>query len=204
MAEYFDIQDNILLSYHCDYPFQKSVIIPDGVTTIAENAFSDWTTIPETLVIPESVTKVENNDFRYPLLWIIYAGNKYTLYYLISNRSEAVRMIVEKKLNANLPREGKFIILMQMLVFYPENKKMIDYLRRKSFTAKETFQYLIEENQPKLAKILLDKNIFRMKRQIDALIQYANQKKAYEIQLLLTDYKFRHIDFKPPEDKLKL
>ena len=54
---------------------------------------------------------------------------------------------------------------------------MIDYLRRKSFTAKETFQYLIEENQPKLAKILLDKNIFRMKRQIDALIQYANQKK---------------------------
>ena len=203
MAEYFDIQDNILLSYHCDYPFQKSVIIPDGVTAIAENAFSEWGIWADTLVIPETVQKIENNDFRYPLLWIIYAGNKYTLYH-VYYRSEAIRMIVEKKLNADLSHEEKFRILMQMLVFYPENKKMLDYLRRKNFTAKDTFQYLIENNQPKLAKILLDKNIFRMKRQIDALIQYANQQKAYEIQLLLTDYKFRHINFEPPENKLKL
>ena len=51
---------------------------------------------------------------------------------------------------------------------------------------------------------LLNTGFFITKKNIDKFIQYANQKQKHEIQLLLTDYKYQHMDFKNPADKLKL
>ena len=58
----------------------------------------------------------------------------------------------------------------------------------------DTFNALTEVNAVSCVEYLLTFEEFFTQENIDILIQFAIEQKAYEIQLMLTDYKYQHFD----------
>ncbi|GEM_PF-4843392 len=187
---------NVEVLLYCP-PAKRELVFPDTVKEISIHAvgFSIYT---ESIVIPDAL-KVPNFTFSeyYCLKHVCYHGIQFTI---IKNELDALfpffRLIDEKNLSVEIRPVEKLPVVAELFLKNPQDEKLKAYLKE---NCTETFQSLIDMKKPESFKKLLDMEIFITEQNIDELIRYAIGRKCYDIQLMLTDYKYRHFDINPKD-----
>ena len=100
-----------------------------------------------------------------------------------------------------LPKEMCYNVLWQLFFLCPENKEFFNTIKA---NCRAFLFYLIEEKEQELFQKVLDFGGFVTEKNIDTCIQFSIDKQSHQIQLMLTDYKYQHFEFKTPADKFKL
>ncbi|MBE6875655.1 MAG: leucine-rich repeat domain-containing protein [Ruminococcus sp.] len=206
-----------------------SVIIPEGVKRIGEKAFFDCRNLVS-VIIPDSVTHIENFGFsgckslssvtipdsvtqigayafsrcaklkHAPLMRV--EGK--LLYEPMKNhiRCKELRwLVLEKRYSVKMYPAVKYHLIFQMFLAGIDEDRTFAYIKNQFF---KMFYALTDMEEIEMIQKILDTELFVTKRNIDRLIQYAIEQEKYEIQLILTDYKYQHFGFQNPADKLKL
>ena len=203
----------------------ENVILPDALTVLRKKVFSCCLNLKH-ITIPESVVKIEEKAFEYANLKEIAIPEVCCIEKkAFSYNTKLERIIISEKLNevcasaftANIRlkeiichdmhfsfsekfrTDGIISVIIRISKFLqnPENPEFSAYLA-------EHFRIVLFVcNTELLKELLLSGKIFT-KNNIDDSIQYANKIQNYEIQLLLTDYKYQHFQFQDISDKLKL
>ncbi len=201
----------------------ETVTLPDSLTVIRKKVFSNCLNL-EHITIPESVVKIEEKAFEYANLKEIAIPEvccieKKAFSY---NNTKLERIIISEKLNEVCASAFKGNIRLKEIVCrdmrFPVSKNFrtdeiiaVIVSIRKFLENQECSAYLSEHfrivlsvcNAKILKELLLSGKVFT-KNNIDESIQYANQIKNYEVQLLLMNYKAKHIGFQEIGEKLKL
>ncbi len=218
----FKIENNVLIRYQEDRP-ETEVIIPDGVEIISRQAFF-WAKNLEVLTIPESVRIIESDAFRacrdlkeiritegietveryaFQDSWYLDTLKYRDFSILTSYRytPAALEMIAQRNCRASVSDFMKYSVIGAMFFYHPEDKKIISYIQK---TFRNVYQHLIEENQYQILEKILYSGKFVNRKNMDEIIRCAIENHKYEIQMMLTDYKYQHFDFPDVSDKLKL
>ncbi|GEM_PF-7011587 len=174
----------------------KQAVILEGVQEIESRVFQDCTSL-EKVILPESIRKIGNSNFPDTLHQLHYCfhGNCYVSelmgYFSIIETIATLHGIFY---HPSLRNGAMHPLLFQKLHFHEDEETIIPLLRQNSCTA---FEVLLKENNPdrisEIAGILLTPET------IDAMILDAIEKKSYAVQSFLTDYKYRHFTFRPPD-----
>ena len=171
----------------------KEVVFCDNAVYLG-NVFQECENI-ETIQIFDVVFDIcafVENYYRDAFKNIIYNSFPYTPHKLILNRffhtlfGEGER----KKDTADDLFDDMFFPLLKK---YPANPKLNENL----------FNRLGKSGFQKAMEIFITEKNFTSEN-IDSYIQIAIENQMYELQLMLTDYKYHYLDFLNPEDKLKL
>ena len=168
------------------------VILPEGVTSIGVLAFFGCTGLTS-IRIPESVISIKPWAFKNCTnLYLRY------LHYIFSPHTacspwinQILRMARMKQFSSEIPSSWIYRAVFEMYFSSPEEEKITAYI---SENITEMFKLFVDTRSIDAAKKILESGQFITGQNIDSLIQYAIQQKAYEIQVLLTDYKYQHFD----------
>ena len=112
-----------------------------------------------------------------------------------------VYMIDNYNFHVTLPIDKKISILIQMYQKNPDEERLLQYLKGKDFLIEVVL--LISENQTAVIREIVSAGQLIPKGAVDKMIRLAIEKKTYEIQVLLTDYKRRQFGFESIEEKAK-
>ena len=100
----------------------------------------------------------------------------------------------------HISKRNQYHIIWQMFFSLPPEKAVRAYIEE-HFPA--MFRFLIDESLSEFIQKILDSGNFITRDNIDAFIQYAIDKKAYEIQLTLMHYKAEKIGYDSAEEILR-
>ena len=222
----FNIENHKLLKYTGS---ETEVFIPEGVETIGTGAFEHCETM-EYLIIPESVTHIEELAFHYctALKRVNIFNTEMNMlgYYLPFLRAFCERDLVMEFgadnfmricINGEVVPYEKIMLHNQEFVYrlLMERPKSENFMRMLRNDAPAYLYYLIEpvrqsdsarrDNLSKEAvfQVMLEEEIFT-ESNIDECIHWMIQLKAFEYQNMLIDYKYKHFEFKNPADNLTL
>ncbi|MBR1553911.1 MAG: leucine-rich repeat domain-containing protein [Oscillospiraceae bacterium] len=236
----FEIKDNILIKYHGN---GGAVIIPDGVTSIGNEAFLNCKNMTDVMIpdsvtnigsmafhgcaslmnviIPDSVESIGNFTFRnckelkslsLPCTLKEIGGwlcDYFAQVFLRFPDGKAFRVHgrIEEKLNFMIQKDyfknigDKYLFVVELYAFGFDDDGLFPYMK-KNFM--KLFPFMLEEETiPALEKILNSGQVVT-KRTIDKLIQYTIAHQNHQAQILLTDYKYQHFEFKSMKEKLYL
>ena len=185
----------------------KNITIPENVTKIGKRAFYQCRSLTS-IIIPENVTKIDASAFDgcKNLEYITYHGISFRnepTNYLFTQTIPLHKIFHAIECNEDIltqslwPAKLKFSVLWGMFFANPEDDKIFKQIKSK-FT--EMFRFLINENDSETARKVLETRKLIKKGNIDKLILYAIDKRAIEIQVMLTDYKAKHIGFESDEE----
>ncbi|MBR1554559.1 MAG: leucine-rich repeat domain-containing protein [Oscillospiraceae bacterium] len=155
----------------------KSVIIPERVTYIGDNAFTDCQNLIK-MNIPENVREMGTNIF--------------------SNCDNLTELTTKY---GSFPKENYKILPDVFQLFSTNDEKWI--AQNFSCIMKKLIKNSIQQTVERILQS--EKFVCYLEYELtDELIRYAIENQAYEIQLMLTDYKYQHFDFRNPAEYLKL
>lgn len=159
------------------------------------------------VVIPEGVTSIGNGAFSYchSLTSITINGNTLTL---DANEIQAAKetindawdMLLNKDFARKFSHKVKFKLILDYF-FATENEDAKAYLKK---NATKVVKQLIDNGDAPRLQNLLDKTKFVTKRNIDKFIEYAIEKQQQELFVILTNYKNQIGAYKKPEKEFKL
>lgn len=205
----FEIKDNVLVKYHGKEDY---IMIPDGITRIGEYAFCDRKNlcmgimqikgvyIPEGVVsigysafrncynlervsLPESLVRIESFAFRNTRIKEIAFPD--SLHYV---NNDAFYCYALEKVS--------YLGVTFSIGTYPHQSYLnVSHLMKSLRTDKvPAMEMLLKTGQEQAVIQSYEKFISR--KNIDRLIRVAIEQKAYQLQTLLTDYKYQHFQFK--------
>ncbi len=203
----FEIKDNVLVKYHGKEDY---IMIPDGITRIGEYAFCDRKNLCMGIMqikgvyIPEGVVSIGYSAFR----------NCYNLE-RVSLPESLVRIESFAFHNTRI-KEIAFPDSLRYInndAFYFYYLKKISYLGvtfslsniKHYFNLSHFMKSLRTDKVPAMEMLLKtgqeqaviqSYEKFISRKNIDRLIRVAIEQKAYQLQTLLTDYKYQHFQFK--------
>lgn len=223
----FRIENQVLIRYQEEEGITE-VIVPDGVTEIGISAFALNKNI-ESIVLPESVKIIGAYAFRdcpnfhrltvgngieevsddafyfcFHLREIIYCGFWIPLppFGGAKRAKKVFQVLTGKNLEPfGLDRSYYHMTLWFKFAVSPENQEILKYIREHF---REMYEFPIDCGYTEIMKKILEQKDIVNQYNIDELIQYAIRRQKYEIQLMLTDYKYQHFEFSDISDKLKL
>lgn len=180
----------------------KTVKLPESVSYIRYGAFYCALSL-ETLMLPDTVRKIETSVFTYCYnLNITYLGVTFSGSVLkktgISNVLETIRT---GEISAKTPTELKYLLLWKDFSDNPQEEAPRSAVR-KNF--QRMFSFLIDRNEIETIQKVLDCSDFVSRKNIDSFIQYAIDTQKQQIQIMLTDYKYKNNWYRDIDKKLKL
>ena len=110
-------------------------------------------------------------------------------------------IVFKKDFSSMIEWDFKRKLVLALFLDNPEDTETCIYIK-KNFS--NLFRYCIEEKKINTAKALINSGKFITKRNVQKWIQYAIDNKAYEIQLILTNYRRQKGWYQEISDKLKL
>ncbi len=195
----------------------NTIHLPDSVTKIGESAFENCQNLTS-VHLSSNVKTIKNyvfsdcDNLTTILVDIPISKNGETVNIsLVPEKHfsdvpliDQIHMLRKKKFSVKMKTETKYSLLCRFLVLCPELPKLVAYMK-KHF--EEIFAFAIEHNFTEAIFIMLNWNLLNQGN-IDGFIRLAieNTQKTGnpEIQLALTEYKYKHIEFTSIEDKFKL
>ena len=190
----------------------KSVSLPHSLTKIGWGAFNNCTAL-KSIHLPENVIHIDDEAFVgcVNLKKIIFSGEpnhigksiflgcqefmlQYQQYLFPNNPylPEVLRMLRKKDFSIIRNNPGKAYLLFTLYFSYPDGEELFIYLQEHFI---ELFNMLNNNQYADMAKKIFRPGQFLTENNIDKLIRQAIEQNAYDIQLLLTDYKYQHLNF---------
>ena len=178
--------------YDCEQ--LTSVHFPENIAYIGEHAFLDCGNLATVLI---NMPILEHGE---KLQISLVPDRKWNDVPLM----EQIQMLRTRNFSVEMKAETKYLLLCRFLVLCPELPELVAYMKEHF---EEIFAFAVKNNQIKAIFIMLNWNLLNQEN-IDLFIRLAieNTQKTGnpEIQLLLTEYKYKHIEFTSIEDKFKL
>jgi len=196
----------------------RDIVLPEGLTEIPYGLFESCYSLGE-IHIPDSVMKIREKAFSFcglkkieippqvqnmpPAVFDGYASIRYVSYQNISFEADRSLRNCIQLINTHdtencgwISEPEKNYIAFQLYCQYPEDKKLIRFLKQDFF---HKFNQLIDRKEIDLIYKILEYGVLVDKESIDACLHYAIAVKASEIVLMLTDYKYRHLGYEEIE-----
>ena len=180
--------------------YMKRIIFPESVEIIGEKAFHSCTALKE-ILLPDSLTQIGFEAFegchnlkRVPIftvngkIFYKFSGkNSGQLYaeYFVRNRAYEEMEIISPEL--------RYDLIFQIYGYAMDEEGTGRYIQ-KHFP--EMISVLIQLNDDNLFRKLNEQFPDLIEYHIDTMILEANQQENYTLQLLLTNYKYQHYDFR--------
>lgn len=182
-------------------PDIDKITIPDNVTAVAPLAFVKGKS-PKGLIIPDSVKTAHTDAFNNCISIILVHENvsievmlpdniKYvdrhkryndTFYKFAVEKNPAKREEIFRNIEKS---ELKIPAAVFLLLAY-DSKEGRKYVYNNIYGA---LKYCIDIDNPEITTRLLGLRFIILKEEVDELIQYANENKRYEIQIILNEYR---------------
>ncbi|MBR1530270.1 MAG: leucine-rich repeat domain-containing protein [Oscillospiraceae bacterium] len=191
----------------------KSVVIPEGVIKIGQCAFANCLEL-EKITLPTTIEWADSGAFSncVSLKEVICFDMHFCLREISDtcNINDIFRVIIQRIHTKFIDRDrsGNWEKLTEHLLswYFQENNTAVrNYLMQH---CSEYFLYLIQKKKTHWVQKFLDTDIFTQdfssKKEIDSCIQFANAMQAYEIQILLMNYRHQHFGDEDIAEKLKL
>ena len=173
----------------------KEINIPETVTDIYDNTFVDCIRLTN-LTLPENIRFVYDTAFSgCKNLMLHYRGYSFKANSSVSADRILTMLKYQDFFGVSLTKDAP--LLFNLALSSPEEDNFKAYLREHS---EEMLFSLIDRQDILTIRQVL--GTFITEQNINALIQYAIEQKAYDIQILLTDYKYQHFHFN--QNHLKL
>ncbi len=185
--------------YFCNLETLK---FPESVTDIRYGAFYCCFSLTE-ITLPDRVQNAENSAFKYcNKLNITYQGLTFSgsTFEKISLKS-IMEIIRNGELSDKMPPELKYIFLLKRFSDNPQDETNLVPIR-KNF--QRIFRFLTDRNEIETIQKLLKYSDFVSHKNIDKFIQYAIDTQKQQIQIMLTDYKYKNNWYQNADKKLKL
>lgn len=184
-------------AFACCTSLQK-IILPSGVRTVLPFAFGSCSHLEE-VVIPESVIHVGyifsdcKNLKQVTCHHIDFYAQACPEYRFDAVMNAVVYLIVRKKFDEPVSPALKYDIIFKMFLNNQDNAEIYNYIS-KNF--QKIIKELISANQTELLRNYIHafRNLF-LSQDIDEFIRYAIDEQKYEIQVMLTNDKYQHMDF---------
>ena len=191
----------------------KSIVIPEGIEKIGQCAFANCLEL-EKITLPATVNKIESDAFSncISLKEVICCDMHFCLKEISDTCDiyDIFRVIIQR---IHLPlirrdRSGNWERVTDYLLgqYFQENHTAVKKYLMQYFS--EYFLYLMQKKKTDWVQKFLHTDIFTEKfgseKEIDSCIQFANVLQAYEIQILLMEYKHQHFGCKEIPERLKL
>ncbi len=177
---------------HCNC--LTNVHLPEHIAHIGKFAFSDCEKL-KTIFIP---IPVSGNGEKVEISLVPENSSDHV------HLMEQIQMLRTKNFSVEMKTEVKYLLLCRFLVLCPEMPELVAYMKEHF---EEILEFAIENNFIEAILIFISWNLLNQGN-IDGFIQLAidNTQKSGnpEIQLLLIEYKYKHIEFTSIEDKFKL
>ncbi len=179
----------------CDCAGLGEITLPDSLIYIKEDAFEGCTGLEEMTVFGEVFSMEEITD---AYSWEEIAEDYGIDEDEICTLNEAVHDVAVSELisllingecqNMYMPESFRYELITRALKRKPRNQKFLDMT--KEYLLK-IFPNLLN---PEIIQFLMEKKFFTSQN-IDECIRMANDSNAYEIQVMLTNYKAEHIGY---------
>ena len=214
--------------FHCEC--LTSIHLPENMTEIGAGAFSGCANLT-TICLPEKITYIRKLAFsgcgklKEIFIPVPVSGNGETVKMslipenfsttipLMSGKlnmlnytplMEQIQMLRTRNFSIKMDLNTKYLLLCRFLILCPELPELVAYMKN---NFEEIFAFAIQHNLIEAVLILISWN-FLNQQNIDGFIQLAidNTQKTGDptIQVTLTEYKYKHIEFTSIEDKFKL
>jgi len=172
-------------------------VIPDDVTDFSLSAIEWYPPL-------KSITcrGIQFGEEFYPYDWDTPSYSEYDMCRSINTDiiDNILGMLLHKNLNPGKYQKNYYCsVLRKMLDAWPESEiypAIRKYIR-------VVMVVLMNENQTALLQRILDSGQLDMTDMIDEYILHANQRKKYEIQVLLMNYKHQHIGYQSQEEIIR-
>ncbi|MBR1555924.1 MAG: leucine-rich repeat domain-containing protein [Oscillospiraceae bacterium] len=179
----------------CDCANLEEITLPDSLTCIKEDAFEGCTVLEEITVFGEMFSMEEITDaYNWEEIAEDYGIDEdeiCTLNEAVHDVavSELISLLINgKSQNMYMPESFRYKLITRALKHKPENQNFLNMVKEH---LPEIFENLLETE---IIHFLIDNKIFT-NQNIDACIRIANVNNAYEIQVILTNYKTEHIGY---------
>ena len=179
------------------------LVIPSSMEHIKDYVFDNCINLKRA-VFPDNVSEIDSYVFmRCSNLTSITCRNVTfspvpigadqinTVLYLISGKNFSLNIV---------PESFKHAVIWDMFAVSPEDTDIFHYLTEHFGTASRA---LIDKNAPAFMQTILDDGRFITEDNIDSLIEYAIEKQAYEIQVMLTNYRYQHFGGEDSETSIR-
>mgnify|MGYP007102032183 CR=1 FL=1 len=179
------------------------VIIPDTVTAMEDYAF--YQTSEFRIRIRGAEFDITQTESKYSAYYnhILNPVEDYDKTFLIH---VVFSLLVDGKFDGysdTMPDSLKLELLLDVLEKKPESKIFLETLETNAF---KIFVHLLnssEENKIQVIRKMIAVN-FITKQNIDEYILAANENQGYEVQVMLMNYKDKHIGYDDIQDKFQL
>ncbi|GEM_PF-1789214 len=193
-----DSLDTIAEKAFCDCAGLGEIALPDSLTKISSDAFEGCTNLEEMTVFGEVFSMEEITDAYH---WAEIAEDYEIDEDEICTLNEAVHdtavselldlVINGKFTDMYMPEYFRYELIARALKHQPENQKFLDMVKEH---LPEIFRHLLSALD--IVQYLMHKNLFT-RESADECIRIAIERNAYEIQLLLTEYRHQHFGIEP-------
>ena len=182
----------------------NSITIPENVTYLGEDAFD----ISEKSNMPLSRVTVFNQIFDIKFYYKKYYEKDnfediHEIYFCKQIGVEILYLLHSKKFDAEIQKEIKYECIFRAMKGKPKNKNFLEMIQEHFF---EILEYLLTESghdKPEVMQSMLNME-FITKENIDDCIRIAMDHNAYEIQIMLMDYKQQKNWYQDIDKKFKL
>ena len=190
-----------------------SIHLPDSVKLIGLNAFGGCKKLTH-VQLPEKINRTgifAFSDCKKVSILIPVSENEKINISLVPEKTfsgvrlmKQIQMLRIRNFSMKMKTGVKYLLLCRFLVLCPEMPELVAYMKEHF---EEILEFAIENNFIEAILIFISWNLLNQGN-IDGFIQLAidNTQKSGnpEIQLLLIEYKYKHIEFTSIEDKFKL
>ena len=175
-----------------------SVTLPESLKTICPNAFGKCVKLKH-LTLPENIQEIERLAFHEcSELKLQYRQYIVTSDFVSRGDEDLIAIMKDRKFTVSSAMTFKAQLLFEMYFSAPE-KDVLKYIQENS---EELLKALIDNQNTEVIRRILESGQFITQQNIDVLIQHAIEQKAYDIQVMLTDFKVQNFGFDMPDLKL--
>lgn len=198
-TEEFVIINHVLIRYQGT---DKTVVIPEGVTAVAEAAVPDCTRVRR-VIVPPQVTVIGNGAFNG-----CQQLEKITIYGVDIIPSEmkdydlcrAMEMLKAEEFEADVNPFVKYAVITGYWL-KTKSRRAEAYIKANSG---EVCRFLIEHENDAIVQLLLDGRMILQREHIDDLISYTIEKDLVDLRIALLHYKSEVLGYSDPEEMFRL
>ncbi len=178
-----------------------SVTIPENVDKINTNTFSQCSNLTS-VIISGSHTEISPFAFQEcpKDAMITYRGFTFPLSG-VSQLEKVLDIVENHNLSVKMKSDMKNAVVLSAFKHTQTDKEINAYIGKNIF---RIFRVIIENNDIEAVMTIVKTEEILNQHNIDKFIRYAIDSKRTEIQVLLTNYKMKYIEFSSPAERLFL